>query len=49
MADTITDDNETPSRQQRSFGQRLIWFVLLWGAGVLSLFIVGTIIRSIMF
>lgn len=49
MAAIITDREGDKTTGDRPWWQRLLWFVVLWGAGVLALFAVGSTIRYFMF
>lgn len=49
MAAIITDRDGDKAAVDRPWWQRLLWFALLWGAGVLTLFAVGSTIRYFMF
>ena len=38
--------NEKDDTPQRPMWNRLLWFVVLWGAGVLTITVVGYVLRS---
>ncbi len=49
MAVIITEPEARKDATKRPLRQRLLWFVALWGLGVLTIFAVGTLIRTVVF